>query len=154
MKICFTDIDGVLVTHRSFDIYLEQHGEHGSGIRVPFDPEAVRNLNSLTDQTGAKLVISSTWRFIYDFGALRRIFQERGVTGEVVGVTVRLQGLRGHEIEEWVRQSPEVSSYVILDDDSDMLPGQMDQLVLCHFDVGFSDPKLLNQALEILGHET
>ena len=35
------------------------------------------------------------------------------------------EGVRGHEIQEWLDKHPEVTRYAILDDDSDMLPEQM-----------------------------
>jgi hypothetical protein len=38
--------------------------------------------------------------------------------------------LRGDEIKEWIEQKDDVENYAIIDDDSDMLPEQMDSFFL------------------------
>lgn len=50
-KAIFLDIDGVLCSHRCDEAY---------GYSV-FDPEAVGYLKALCDESGAKLVVCSTW---------------------------------------------------------------------------------------------
>ena len=52
MKIIFLDIDGVL------NVIPQGRDEYGA----IFHPEFVANLKHIIDKTGAKLVISSTWR--------------------------------------------------------------------------------------------
>ena len=37
--------------------------------------------------------------------------------------------MRGEEIKTWLEHHPEVENYVIIDDDSDMLPEQLDNFV-------------------------
>src|SRR5687767_10572458 len=54
MKIVFLDIDGVLNTRRSC------HAQRGRP--RPFDVDAISALNRVLRQTGARVVMSSTWR--------------------------------------------------------------------------------------------
>jgi len=48
-----------------------------------------------------------------------------------VGITGKRKTLRGEEIQEWLNNHPEVDNYAILDDDSDMLPEQMNNFYKC-----------------------
>ena len=59
-KILFLDLDGVLNTarwHRQADRHAMQD-EYG----YKFDPSAVTNLKKILDETGADIVISSSWK--------------------------------------------------------------------------------------------
>lgn len=135
-KLIFLDVDGVLNSQKYFskikgDMSVDQ-------TRRFFDPEAVKNLNDITDKTGAKIVISSTWRKTRTLEELQELFKEVGITGEVIGKTPQLYFKgpnggsrsvpRGVEIKEWLEQNgikPHLfRSYVIIDDDSDMLYNQ------------------------------
>jgi hypothetical protein len=116
MRVLFLDFDGVIVT---------AHDRFTAG-----DQFAVFNLNRITDATGANLVVSSSWRSGYSLEALKELLKKWGVTGEVIGVTPdhtvsTTRGLyvateRGHEIQAWLDAHPEVSEFIILDDDADM----------------------------------
>ncbi len=57
MKIIFLDIDGVL-NH----MYWLKKMKGVEGDKKFFDPDCVRRLNTITDKTGAKIVLSSSWR--------------------------------------------------------------------------------------------
>lgn len=48
---------------------------------------------------------------------------------EVIGATPRLGRKRGYEIQEWLDNNPDVTHYVILDDNSDMLDSQLGNFV-------------------------
>lgn len=130
-KIIFLDIDGVL------NVGYPGHDEYG---RL-FHPEFVDNLKRIIDETGAKIVISSTWRY----GGIQRmkdLWTHRSLPGEVIDITpdcndLYREGLfefidsieRGHEIEHWLYENPGFESYVILDDDNDFLPSQRGNFV-------------------------
>lgn len=117
MKVIFLDIDGVLINHDSL-----QAGNTADG-------ECVNQLNRLTRDTGAVLVVSSTWR---KRGLLPLVRQLRlwGVEANVLGITpvldvVRQSGIavaaeRGHEIQAYLDAMPLIESFVILDDEDDM----------------------------------
>jgi hypothetical protein len=137
MKVIFLDIDGVLNTaiyaQHYFDICKHfglsrkdakdlRHGlrdEFGSH----FDPRPVGLLKWIIEQTNAKIVISSTWRHSGE-ETMKLMWEMRDLPGEVIGITPLLNTDRGEEIAEWLREN-EVDSYVIIDDDKDMLPEQL-----------------------------
>ncbi len=128
MKILFLDIDGVLNSDRWFT-------EQQDGTFMPhedkMDPKAVAVLNEIIEKSGAKIVISSSWRKFFDFDELKRILCEvNGVKAEIFSTTpVRFSFVsRGYEIREWLQNYYEdlregeitepVEAIVSLDDDS------------------------------------
>jgi hypothetical protein len=131
IKVIFLDIDGVL------NVYSHDHDEFGS----QFMPQFVNNLKRVVEETGAKIVISSTWRY----GGLQRmkdLWEKRNLPGEVIDITPDCNDLfnegsfvfldqieRGHEVEYWLDEHPEVERYVIFDDDNDFLPHQRGNFV-------------------------
>ncbi len=111
----FLDVDGVL-TNLPF---LTR--------RPPFhirdvDPKNVAALNELVAWTGAKLVISSSWRVQHTLPDLRKILLDQGVEADIVGRTPEMPDAnRGDEIQCWLEATRyPIESFVILDDDSDM----------------------------------
>ena len=64
------------------------------------DSKAVRYLNEIIAYTGAKVVISSTWRHGYTMKELRSILRKNGFDGSVIGVTPSepKYKIRGEEI--------------------------------------------------------
>lgn len=118
MKVVFLDIDGVLIHYKSIPRF---------GARKP-DPECVKRLNQITDATGAKIIVSSTWR---RDDKIDRTLKDWGITGEVYGRTpsgydpnrISLGSSRGAEINAWLRETEfQIDRFVILDDDTDMDP--------------------------------
>jgi hypothetical protein len=179
MKIVFLDIDGVL---NSNDWYVRRSTEvkmDDIAAQYPFyefDPDAVKRLNRLTDLTGAKIVVSSTWRHGRDVDQLKLLFSQVGITGEVIDRTpsMHISGKesgytvpRGCEIDKWLddhdfqrinwskeRQQEyldksQIQNYIILDDDSDMLYNQREHFIKCPHLTGFSR-KELREAIKIL----
>jgi hypothetical protein len=139
MKIIFLDIDGVLnVMHRDRD-------EYGAIFHQNF----VNNLETVINETGAKIIISSSWRH----GGLQRMkdmWSFRNLPSEVIGITPDLweeiEGedfheklLRGHEIQMVLDANPEITSYVIFDDDDDILPSQLPNFVMCSNNINHTD---------------
>lgn len=123
MRVIFLDFDGVVVCLPKVSDRLKS----GKSVRSA-NPEAVSHLNHLVELTGAKIVISSTWRKHHDIDMLRGTLQRAGFTGEVISVTPDKHDYgypewqRGHEIDLWLRLHPKVDSYVVLDDDYDFGP--------------------------------
>jgi hypothetical protein len=122
MKVVFLDFDGVLnsSTFIDFGVALFTADQ--------IDARAVTILNGLLERSGAKVVVSSSWRRIHTIEALLELLRARGFTGEIVGVTPSLHlspdgipRVRGHEIQMWLDEQPTpVERFVILDDDSEM----------------------------------
>lgn len=135
MKVVFLDIDGVLIHHKSIPI----HTAHKA------DPDCVERLNQITDATGAKIVVSSTWRM---FDRIDAILKDWGVKAEVFGKTpngyhkeeiIALGVTRGKEINAWLRETEfDIEKFVILDDDNDMDP-LLGSLVHTSMSTGLTD---------------
>lgn len=134
MKYIFLDMDGVVVTNRSNVGY--------QGIQSRADPCAVDMINQLCANAGAKIVVSSMWRKHFDEPAMFQILKAMGFREEHLlwpgdFYTVALyNSIRGIEINEWLSRHPEATHYVILDDNSDMLPSQDDHFVKTHSENG------------------
>lgn len=116
MKIIFLDIDGVLngdlVTWEGFP---DSH----------IDPALVQKLNRVIAATDAKIVISSSWRFRFNYTEMNEILTRRGFVGEIIGETpkfVKNQRFsefisRGREIKEWLDDcAHEIESHIMFDD--------------------------------------
>lgn len=166
IKACFLDFDGVINSHA----YLyarakvgEPHDSREPGEAGAIDPESVTRLNRLIDATGAKVVISSSWRHACTLARLRELLTSRGFTGEVIGKTPdlvpnqdtlvkRAVVERGDEVRAWLEWAPlygiEVESFVCLDDSSDF-SAVADRLVRTDFDNGLTDDHV-DRAIEML----
>lgn len=108
--IIFLDIDGVLVTPRTEADIIGDYAR--------FDFECVAALNQLTNLTGAKLILSSSWRVGEDIGKLRTYFTSQRVTGDLVDMTpIDPLSDREKEISDWLETRPKRPRFVILDDD-------------------------------------
>lgn len=125
MKVVFLDVDGVL-NSAAYLYAAERAWPEGTPFEgnqhLELDPPAVARLNRIVRESGAKVVISSSWRFGNTPAEMQEILRRRGFEGEVVGDTPRdgHGAVRGLEIQAWLDGHPGVESFVILDDDSDM----------------------------------
>jgi hypothetical protein len=136
-KLIFLDIDGVLNSVRNTTARKRPWTDslpHFVFEEQCLDPVAVDLLRVLCDETGATIVISSTWRHSRNHQDFIDIFNVYGWDNfPIIGMTPRLNTIRGLEIaawlEEFVKQGNVIESYIILDDSSDMLPSQMEHLV-------------------------
>lgn len=119
MNFIFLDIDGVL--NNLATVYaFGNPSKH-------FDPVSVALIERLCREGGAYIVMSTSWRN----GDTDRLTDElRGLAGHyladrIVGETPYLGRKRGEEIAKWLEDTGmAVDGYVIIDDDSDMLPDQ------------------------------
>jgi HAD domain in Swiss Army Knife RNA repair proteins len=117
------------------NVYNRGRDEYGQ----IFDDRYVNNLKHLIDATGAKIVISSTWR-TSGLDVMREIWRKRALPGEILDITpdsaysvgkLWLGRSRGHEIKMWLDEHGDGDRYVILDDETDFLKEQLDNLVRC-----------------------
>ncbi|MCE5278865.1 MAG: HAD domain-containing protein [Planctomycetaceae bacterium] len=99
------------------------------GVLLPWDQWRMDGLRLLLQKTGAKVVLSSTWRQSKKLmGQLRKAFEENGVDpAAIVDSTPSLpNALRSEEIKTWIRSHPEVLRVVIINDvqinDPELLP--------------------------------
>ncbi len=111
-KVIFLDIDGVL----NSAFYDRIRGAEDGNI----DPSRMPLLKKIVIETGAEIVLSSSWRRHWEpdghgevFCELNGIFKSFGL--EITDKTPVL-GTRSEEISAWLENHPEVKNYVILDD--------------------------------------
>ena len=121
-KIIFLDIDGVLNTKEWHSRMTKDTPKDEYG--YAFDPVAVANLAHIIEETGATIVISSSWKF-YGVPKLRQMWKIRKLPGTILDITPKHKG--------------EVSNYVIIDDFDDLLPEQEDHAVLTDSLIGITD---------------
>lgn len=113
MKLIFLDIDGVLVTTRSLM----------DGNEYRFDKECVKNLLEILTVTGAKIVISSSWREDRTLNQLKLLFENNGLGDNIIDITP-IHGdheIRGSEIKAFLDRSDlKIDKFVIIDDEEEM----------------------------------
>lgn len=132
MRIVFLDFDGVLNSSEYID--------WTSALFTPeqIDPRAILLVNQLLIRGRAKVVVSSSWRLVRTDEEMQAILDERGFTGEIVGVTPTLHRTRdgiprgrGDEIRQWLDEhAGEVEGFVVLDDDGGAMQPIVHRLVL------------------------
>ena len=111
-------------------------------------------LKTIVQTYNPKIVISSTWRFLFTLEEFKAIFSSMwiGVTPDIIGITPRKMSLytRGDEIGLWlVDNNVNADDIVILDDDNDM-SFLTSRLVKTEFSHGLNDIHLLKIA-ELIG---
>lgn len=120
MKVIFLDYDGVVNTLWFNDVNGEPRFDFPNDNRVN-NTQAIAWLNKLCRETGAKIVVSSTWR-LYD--NYKECLYNAGLNKdiEILGRTKKLGTARGIEIQDWLDEHQElnIEKFVILDDDMDM----------------------------------
>lgn len=116
-KLLFLDFDGVL---NNIQFWTENPKTYRD-----FDPRNVCELRYIINQLPIEIVVSSSWRIGAGLTGMRELFKTKFSIdpGCVVGVTERLGGERGHEIQKWLMDNiADYAQVAILDDDSDMGP--------------------------------
>lgn len=153
-KIIFLDFDGVISTP-------ESHWD--------LDTDKIKLVKHICDVTGAKIVISSSWRKYNLEDTLHSITTSQEQMGRqrflypeyLIDVTPRMysfkhghretyyQVCRGVEIDQWLKEHKNVDRYVILDDEDDMLLYQKTHLVKTDSNKGISQ-RDAEEAIKIL----
>jgi len=135
-----------------YRIERREKGETAGVVLMQFPCQsAIDSLNEILKVSGAKIVLSSTWRYdSYDMEYWKKFMEAEGIIGEVIDITPRSRQVepwvalaetddhysgvvRGHEIKQWLVTEGikrDVYSYVIFDDDSDMLFEQLPFFIL------------------------
>ena len=131
-KVIFLDIDGVL--NGNFTI------ENAPSGAIGVDPKHIIILKEIIDETKAIVVLTSTWKLCFDDDncnpykaeddGLYLIFQLAKYNICVAGRTIDPDNKlinRGSGIKKYLEEHPEITNYVILDDD--MFPDYKDELI-------------------------
>lgn len=155
MKVIFLDIDGVLN-------FAQTEARAPSGC-IGIASQPLKHLRKIVQKTGARIVLSSTWRRgwsrdeeacsndgKYLIGRLKRY----GL--HVIDKTEHPTSAenRGCEIRNWLNRHPHVDKWIVLDDD--IFPdfekqGIMPNLIQTHFYSGGLTEKHVSEAIEKLG---
>lgn len=115
MKVIFLDIDGVL-NSRHYD--LNRKASEGN-----IDTSRLLLLKQLLELTGAKIVLTSSWRSHWDPNGeqtdavgkeLEENFLRSGIS--LYDKTPEINKDRAKEIKAWLEMNPGVVSFVIIDD--------------------------------------
>ena len=124
MKVIFLDFDGVLncVKSKSRAPFSYEPDIWYVGL----DSDKMRNLAKIIQETDAKIVLTTTWRDYYTIGA----YKQESQVGKYMNNKFRKLGLkiydkiqrgkrfdRGRGVKVWLEEHPEVTDFVILDDE-------------------------------------
>jgi len=112
MKIIFLDVDGVL----NNDNHIYKYGSNY------IDNNLLNLLVALVKSTNAELVLSSTWRLFHEY---KKIIDEKlsKFNIKILDSTPLIKHnrpgwiSRSEEIKTWLNEHPQVSKFVILDDE-------------------------------------
>lgn len=121
-KIIFLDVDGVLNCRKTKRRTANNYTFVGS--------RQLKNLKHIISTTGAKVVLSSDWRYDRDNPKLNSDYLE--LRDELLRYGIQFYGFtpelpsahRGAEIAQWLAEHTEVLNFVILDDRADIEPNK------------------------------
>jgi len=148
MKVIFLDNDGVICLSNNWGgrskkwaNYRSQNpsssdSKSDAPVQVrfdDFDEKAVRVLNSILEETGAEIVVSSDWRFHANLDELGDYYVSQGILKKPISVTHRTEDInpelwrvmrfradleleRSIEILDWLEKNPQVTHWVAIDD--------------------------------------
>lgn len=136
MNVIFLDYDGVV----NIPTWEEKNDEYVCRFNWPEDDkvnsyQAVQWVSEFCQKHDYKIVVSSTWRRYPNY---KECLLNAGLREdiEIIGATPCLNGTRGEEISKYLEEHPDVTGYLIFDDDEDM-GKHMDRLVKCDPNHGF-----------------
>jgi len=139
MKVIFLDFDGVITIPPKWNIR----------------PEKIKWIKKIVDETGAKIVVSSSWRSNNLENTVKYIKGNKKpcsrnkmlywLTDNIYDITPWFSDKkynssgRGGEIQTWLDKHLEVENYIIIDDDSDMLDSQLYHFIQTDYQTGFTE---------------
>ena len=131
MKILFLDHDGVICLSTEWGSRFKKKTKFDN-----FNKKAVKVLNEIIKATDCEIVVSSDWRFHGTLEELQEYYTKSGVIKTPIDTTVinflekgvdfpadfqfnrewDLEQTRSLEIKKWLREHPEVTNWVAVDD--------------------------------------
>lgn len=141
-KVIFLDIDGVMNHEKSEE---------------DMDGNCLYELKQIVDATGAKIVLTSSWKMYFlrgDENPVKLYFENRLKTYgmEIYDVAPHIgNSKRADEIKLWLKQHKQFKSYLILDDC--MFPGfakMKDHICLTDWSTGGLTRQYRERAIDIL----
>ena len=154
MKIIFLDFDGVMDTAYYDDFLFEEGLDACDEFGPIFDPDCVRNLKEIIDNTGASIVVTSSWKEYMAYEAFLDMWMARGLPGFVTDVTPTVSRKRGDEIDAWLDECDRDCQYVIIDDldGSNFNEHQLSRLLVVNPYNGLDDVTM-ERAIALLNQE-
>lgn len=131
-KIIFLDNDGVVCLAMQWGTRakkIKRWNLENPDVPAPasvkmdnFDIKAVKILNTIIEETGADIVVSSDWKLYCSLEELKQMFTDYGVCKQPIDCTpnhhssFKSPELRVGEINEWLEKNPHVVKWVAIDD--------------------------------------
>lgn len=140
-KVIFLDNDGVICLYSEWGSRYKKtkaYSNPNPDIKaVPvefrfdnFNKKAINILNEILEETGAEIVVSSDWRFHATLEELGEYYLSQGIIKKPISITPNtlpldlkyfhrntdLEETRSYEILEWLKEHPEVTHWVAIDD--------------------------------------
>ena len=150
--IIFLDCDGCINSKQWYISDLAQSLEFKCNPKndPDIDPNVIQRINKLCELTGAKIVVSSSWRI----DPYYKIRLENAGLKNIIGCTPEfdfknvLNYSRGIEIQEWLDNHDEVN-YIIIDDELDFTEEQQKHFIHTDYNLGFTKDDF-NRAYELI----
>lgn len=174
MKVIFLDIDGVLNSADYFDKVREKKDNpdncmNHEKLNQQLNEEKVKLLKEIVDQTGAKIVLSSTWRILFNeknnekdphYLFLEDTLNKYGL--KIMSQTPYLSCNRPAEIKAWLNNRVDKDDIVFVSLDDDFRKGQYDVYGIghCLVHTSFYEPngglrkEHVEKAIEILNGDS
>ena len=152
MKVIFLDFDGVITSKNGYSL----------------DPEKMELVKRICDETGAYIVVSSSWRRFTSEDTIKIITEVCDslpvpflIPERIIGVTPRMYAFkyvnpkehfivpRGYEIERYLEEHKDIERYVIIDDENDMLLCQEPFFIKTNSKLGINE-KDVEKAIKLL----
>jgi uncharacterized protein (DUF2164 family) len=146
MKVIFLDNDGVICLANNWGGRMKKQKKWGgrkmsmTNREIPiqyrfddFDDKAIKVLNSILEETGAEIVVSSDWRFHATLEELGEYYLSQGIVKAPIATTPRTEDIapekwnilrfradleleRSIEIQHYLETHPEITHWVSIDD--------------------------------------
>lgn len=149
MKIIFLDIDGVLNSFEEYTAPSRMGFEwdpsvmHRCGIQLDLHWDNVKKMNKLIEESGAKVVLSTSWRKGDDiwWSNLLQTLEHFHLLPVIIDKTPDLKLNRGDEVQAWLDQHPETTHFVVFDDinEFELTPKVLKNFIQTNFQVGVTD---------------
>jgi hypothetical protein len=96
----------------------------------------------LREHAAVDVVISSSWREVFDTDALREDYFSADIQRRIIDVTPLIPGaMRWQEIQAYLEATRYAGPYIVIDDDASEFPAAWEPLLLCRPEVGLDMEK-------------
>lgn len=155
MKTIFLDHDGVICLPPQFGSHYLKRSKFNRQIQDQilsvqyrfddFDKGAAQILNEILKETGAEIVVTSTWRRYSTLNEMRKYYAQQGIIKTPIGFTSNLHN-RTLEIETYLSENPSITNWVAVDDDKLMV----ENFVLTNFETGLVGSGIKEKIIKFL----